>query len=362
MFDNIEEIYIENNTEGKKYKNIIVPIIIIISTLMIGLFIMKKILILYIVSFVTILLMIIFKCYIYLITVKPKKFCELIFIRNKYKTIVYNRTKKSIENMLKKRNCYNDNIMNILINYYKDKKNVDKLDISKMFNFIFSILSALSVLLTIENMESINLLYKFILYFAMIIGICWLENKILDKISSGILDTKVNNQLIYKLLSEIYIELISNNKKGKIKDMKGINEHINYISRIPTSDEFNNLTQVVGWGRRENKIVEEALKNTIYSLCVYDEDKLIGYGRIIGDKTLFLYIHDVMVVPEYQGKNIGTNIMRNLLNQIEEYKKINPNIRTYLGASKGKEGFYKKFGFIERPNEELGAGMILYNE
>lgn len=137
---------------------------------------------------------------------------------------------------------------------------------------------------------------------------------------------------------------------------------IKYINKLPTADEFNYLTEAVDWGRRDNKIVEEALSNTLYSLCVYDEDKLIGYGRIIGDKTIFLYIHDVMVIPEYQGKQIGTGIMRELLKQIDEYKKVNPNIRTYLGASKGKEAFYEKFGFVSRPNEELGAGMILFNK
>lgn len=67
-----------------------------------------------------------------------------------------------------------------------------------------------------------------------------------------------------------------------------------------------------------------------------------------------------MVLPEYQNKCIGTGIMKNLLNRINEFKKINPNIRTYLGASKGKESFYEKFGFVSRPNEELGSGMILY--
>lgn len=46
----------------------------------------------------------------------------------------------------------------------------------------------------------------------------------------------------------------------------------------------------------------KVLNNTLYSLCVYDEDRLIGYRRIIGDKTIFLYIHDVMVIPEHQGK------------------------------------------------------------
>lgn len=135
-----------------------------------------------------------------------------------------------------------------------------------------------------------------------------------------------------------------------------------YKEHTPTPEEFNNLTEAVDWGTRENKIIEEALKHTLYSLCVYDENKLIGYGRIIGDKTIFLYIQDIMVIPEYQGKKIGTGIMNKLIEKINEYKKVNPEIRTYLGASKGKESFYEKFGFISRPNEDLGAGMILYDE
>lgn len=42
-----------------------------------------------------------------------------------------------------------------------------------------------------------------------------------------------------------------------------------------------------------------------------------------------------MVIPEYQGKKIGIGIMNKLIEKINEYKKINPYIRTYLGASKG---------------------------
>lgn len=135
---------------------------------------------------------------------------------------------------------------------------------------------------------------------------------------------------------------------------------IKCIEKSPTVQEFNYLTNSVGWGTRENSIVAEALNNTLYSICVYNDDNIIGHGRIIGDKTIFLYIHDVMVVPEYQNQKIGTGIMKHLLKQIEIYKKVNPNIRTYLGASKGKETFYEKFGFVARPNDELGAGMVLY--
>lgn len=135
---------------------------------------------------------------------------------------------------------------------------------------------------------------------------------------------------------------------------------IEYINKIPTVNEYNYLTKSVDWGTRNNYIIDEALKNTLYSICVYDDERIIGFGRIIGDKTIFLYIQDVMVVPNYQNKKIGTNIMNKLIEQINEYKKINPNIRTYLGASKGKELFYEKFGFISRPNKDLGPGMILY--
>lgn len=137
---------------------------------------------------------------------------------------------------------------------------------------------------------------------------------------------------------------------------------IKYIDKTPTVDEFNQLTEAVGWGRRENVIVEGALRHTLYSVCVYDEDKLIGYGRIIGDKTIFLHIHDVMVRPEYQDIGIGTGIMNKILDKVNEYRRVNPNIKIYLGASKGKEIFYEKFGFVSRPNESLGAGMVLNSD
>ena len=66
-----------------------------------------------------------------------------------------------------------------------------------------------------------------------------------------------------------------------------------------------------------------------------------------------------MVLPEYQSRGIGTMIMNKLLDRIKEIKRENPNLRVYLGASKNKENFYKKFGFIERADADLGAGMIL---
>ena len=54
--------------------------------------------------------------------------------------------------------------------------------------------------------------------------------------------------------------------------------------------------------------------------------------------------------------------MNKLLDKIYEIKKENPDLRVYLGASKNREGFFEKFGFISRSDADLGAGMILKDE
>ena len=134
---------------------------------------------------------------------------------------------------------------------------------------------------------------------------------------------------------------------------------INIKENVKNVEEFNLLYDDVGWGAYDEKITQKALDNTFYSVSVYDDNKIVGYGRMIGDAICFLYIQDIMVKPEYQHKKIGTMIMNKLLGKINELKKENPDLRAYLGASKGKEAFYEKFGFIKRTDADLGYGMIL---
>lgn len=124
-------------------------------------------------------------------------------------------------------------------------------------------------------------------------------------------------------------------------------------------EEFNLLYDAVGWGKYDNEISKIALQNTLYSVSIYDDNQIIGFGRIIGDGICFVHIHDVMVAPIYQSKKIGTLIMNTLLKEIEKIKEKNPDVLVYLGASKGKEKFYEKFGFISRKDAGLGPGMIL---
>ena len=135
-----------------------------------------------------------------------------------------------------------------------------------------------------------------------------------------------------------------------------------FKQNIDNIEEFNYLYDAVLWGAYSKEITRKALEHNIYSVSAYDGNKIVGYGRIIGDGIVFLYIHDIMVLPEYQNNHIGSKIMTKLIDYIKKVKEKNPDLRVYLGASKDREGFYKKFGFISRKDYGLGEGMILKDD
>jgi GNAT superfamily N-acetyltransferase len=126
-----------------------------------------------------------------------------------------------------------------------------------------------------------------------------------------------------------------------------------------TGEILYNMRNIIGWGNTTIPQAEKAVKNSIFHLVAFDGDRIIGIGRLVGDGALVWYIEDLIVIPEYQKREIGTLIMEQLLGFIE--KNSVPGSCTIIGlmSSKGKESFYQKFGFRLFPNEHEGAGMEL---
>lgn len=175
-----------------------------------------------------------------------------------------------------------------------------------------------------------------------------------------------DNDEIYWVYNEIKDKVISSSFEkmsecaGIIKIKKGlIKMNINYKENIQNVKEFNYLYDAVGWGHYTDEVSKKALSNTLYSVSIYDDKKIIGYGRIIGDGACFLYIQDVMVIPEYQSKKIGSMIIEKLMIKINKIKEEIPNIIVCLVATTGKEGFYQKLGFTKLEDTDLGTCMIL---
>lgn len=119
---------------------------------------------------------------------------------------------------MKANSIYNIDTIKTLINYYKNLKVERKFDISKVSNYIFYFLSVFGVVLTIYNMEILNTIYLIIFFIFGITLIFYVENKFLDKLSEGILDSQVNYKELYKIFTEISLDIINDKNKLKIKE------------------------------------------------------------------------------------------------------------------------------------------------
>ncbi len=120
------------------------------------------------------------------------------------------------------------------------------------------------------------------------------------------------------------------------------------------------LRYEVGWKTLTEEQAKRAIENSLYTVVVYDNDEPIGMGRIVGDGAVICYIQDLIVIPQYQKQGVGHMIMESLIDYVNKIKIPGTDIMLDLMCAKGRESFYKRYGFIARPTEQLGPGMILY--
>lgn len=79
-------------------------------------------------------------------------------------------------------------------------------------------------------------------------------------------------------------------------------------------------------------------------------------GRLIGDGLYYLIV-DVVVIPEFQGKGIGSRIIDMLLKYVDGKLPEGGRASVQLISEKGKEDFYIRKGFKIIPHEFCGSGM-----
>lgn len=130
-------------------------------------------------------------------------------------------------------------------------------------------------------------------------------------------------------------------------------------NKIPAED-YIRLRQNEGWKEIHPKQAENAVNNCFYSVCLKDDDKVIGMARVHYQGDYDAYITDVIVDKDYQGKGYGKIMMENIIEYMKNNTEEGFKIRLILLAAKDKEGFYEKFGFKERPSKKHGPGMYVW--
>ena len=124
-----------------------------------------------------------------------------------------------------------------------------------------------------------------------------------------------------------------------------------------TPEEYMEMRRLVEWSEFPMEQAVEGIKHSAY-LCVFrKEGKVIALARVITDFGYVVYIADVIVRPDYQGQGLGRQLMNNIMDYIKGQLKPGYKKMVSLMAAQGKEEFYKKFGFVTRPNDMYGCGM-----
>ncbi|MBB2479648.1 GNAT family N-acetyltransferase [Bacillus sp. APMAM] len=116
-----------------------------------------------------------------------------------------------------------------------------------------------------------------------------------------------------------------------------------YTTKQPESfKQLLKLYEALGWNSLNLSEIdlEKMCKQSWYAIYAFDEDKMVGMGRVISDGVITGIICGVCVLPAYQSKGIGKAIVDQLVQHCEENRVI-----PQLMCVEGLEPYYVSMGF-----------------
>ncbi len=132
-----------------------------------------------------------------------------------------------------------------------------------------------------------------------------------------------------------------------------------FIENKLSPEVYRQLREKTDFKKYKDCDVEIALKNNLYSVVAYSGEKAIGMARVVGDGRICFFLKDVVVDEEYQNLKVGSLLMDNVFKYIEGAACE----EAYIGlmSTPNSVSFYEKYGFVQRPCEGMGPGMILFH-
>jgi GNAT superfamily N-acetyltransferase len=111
-------------------------------------------------------------------------------------------------------------------------------------------------------------------------------------------------------------------------------------------EQLHALFVAVGWS--PNDVLPEDMKtgfmqswlNSTLVISAWDGDRLVGAVRVLSDTIFRSVIYDLLVDPGYQGKGVGSELVR-------RGKAHFPDSEWLVGCDRKNSEFYKKLGFAE---------------
>jgi len=104
------------------------------------------------------------------------------------------------------------------------------------------------------------------------------------------------------------------------------------------------------WGRgRSLALTERTIRGSSRVVGLYRGDRQVGFARAISDGAVIAYLADVYVLPEHQGRGLGLELVREIVDGGERWE-----VRWLLHTADAQR-LYAKLGF----SDELPAYPLM---
>lgn len=121
-----------------------------------------------------------------------------------------------------------------------------------------------------------------------------------------------------------------------------------------------NLYNDANWLAYTNSpdLLQQAICNSLYVFTVWENQKLVGLIRLVGDGLTIVYIQDILVMKSHKRRKIGSLLLHKVL---EKYKNVRQKV-LLTDDNKETRGFYEAFGFSSCDKGNLVAFVKLENK
>lgn len=120
---------------------------------------------------------------------------------------------------------------------------------------------------------------------------------------------------------------------------------IKYKELVYNEKDIRNLYLSNEWYAYTNDIntLFDGVINSLYIYAAYDDAKLIGLIRVVGDGSTIIYIQDILVLPEYHRRGVGTVLLKHIT---DRYCKVR-QIVLMTDTTEKQIQFYEKNKFVK---------------
>jgi ribosomal protein S18 acetylase RimI-like enzyme len=117
--------------------------------------------------------------------------------------------------------------------------------------------------------------------------------------------------------------------------------------RIDVTAVHDYLANESYWAKgRPRDVVERLIREAQRVVGVYDGERQVGFARAFTDGVSLVYLADVYVLPEYRGRGVGVQLVREMVEN-GPYADLR-----WILHTRDAHGLYRKLGFAE-PSERV---------